>query len=74
MIRTVHIRTRQPRGHRDKTSWLANGGADPTTFCGADPTDVDVGWRDKNERWTRDDGVEFIPCEACIAVRVKGDK
>jgi hypothetical protein len=68
MIRTVHRRRRLPRS-RSTSFYLDRREREASTYCGAPPTDVDVAWRDRNERWTRDDGVEFVPCEECEARR-----
>jgi hypothetical protein len=64
----VHVRVKQPkRGgnqyYRDRSLGVA------ATLCGAPCTSYDVAYREKIERWTRDDGLEFIPCEACKARR-----
>lgn len=64
--RTQHIRLRMPklRGNqfyraRVTDEWVA---AHVRTFCGADPTDLDLAWADRHSRWTKEHA-----CQACVA-------
>jgi len=65
MTRTVHVRRRLQR-RQLKVRYLADGGQDPTTLCGAPVTSYDIGWNQRlAAAWTRADGVEFVPCASC---------